>query len=50
MFSAITNYSVFRLLAAASVTVLFCFFSAMALVGWTPGQSGLPADVMQVKK
>lgn len=36
----------FRLLALLAVLVLLlCGLTAAALLGWTPGASGLPADV-----
>ena len=34
----------FRLIALVAV-LLLCGFAASALLGWTPGAKGLPADV-----
>jgi uncharacterized protein YbaA (DUF1428 family) len=50
MSSATTNFSPLRLIIAAALTVLFCAGAALAIVGWTPGASGLPADVAAVQE
>lgn len=49
MFSATSHYSVFRVLTATALFVLLCAGTAMILVGWTPGQTGLPADVAKIQ-
>ena len=50
MSSATTNFSPLRLIIAAALIVLFCAGAALAIVGWTPGTSGLPADVAAVQE
>jgi hypothetical protein len=37
----------YRLLALAAM-VLLCGLAASALLGWTPGATGLPADVAAI--
>lgn len=49
MSTAATQFSPCRWLIAAALVVVFCAGSAMVLVGWTPGASGLPAGVGKVE-
>lgn len=49
MFSASPLNSVFRVLTATTMFVLLCAGTAMLLVGWIPGQTGLPADVAKIQ-
>jgi hypothetical protein len=50
MSSATTTFSIRRVIVAAALTVLFCAGAALVIVGWTPGASGLPADVAAVQE
>jgi len=50
MSSATKTFSPLRVIIAAAFTVLFCAGMAVSIVGWTPGASGLPADVAAVQE
>lgn len=49
MFSFAASHP-YSLLITGVMAVLLCASLAMAIVGWTPGVSGLPADVAQIHK
>lgn len=49
MLSTTSPYSAFRVLAATALVVIFCAGTAMILVGWMPGQTGLPASIAQIQ-
>ncbi len=48
MLSAAPKCSSFRPLIAVALTVLFCAGSALMIVGWLPGTSGLPLDIAAI--
>jgi hypothetical protein len=50
MLSVTTNFSSLRLIIAAALTVLFCAGAALAIVGWSPAASRLPADFVAVQE
>lgn len=43
--TAAKKHSTISLILATTVTVLFCAVAALIIVGWTPGMTGLPADI-----
>lgn len=50
MSSATKKFTPLRVIIAVAFTVLFCAGMAVSIVGWTPGTSGLPADVAAVQE
>ncbi|MEO8598358.1 MAG: hypothetical protein ABI656_00845 [bacterium] len=50
MSSSATKFSALRLIIATAIIILFCVGTAVALVGWIPGASGLPSDIAAVQE
>ncbi|MGV8894271.1 MAG: hypothetical protein ACOH2K_15285 [Burkholderiaceae bacterium] len=50
MSSSTTKFSALRLIVATVFIISLCAGTAVALVGWTPGASGLPSDIAAVEE
>ena len=48
MTNAPIKFSSLHLISVTVSTIVFCAAAASAIVGWTPGMSGLPADVTAI--